>query len=94
MAIRLVHEDQRTAAALRHIGYVVFEMVNEYQSYWPDRRETYPRPHLRAALADLRHLEGDLGVYLDDYPVAAEAAAGIRDVADRLDAALRTRGRR
>jgi hypothetical protein len=81
------------AAALRQIGHVVFLMVNEYQAYWPDHRKTYPRPQLRAALADLRHLEGYLGVYLDDYPVAMEAAGGVRDVADRLDAALRTRGR-
>ena len=51
------------AEAFRTIGQLIDEMANEYRHYWPDT-EPVPRAELRAALADLRHLEGYLGHYL------------------------------
>jgi hypothetical protein len=48
------------AAAFRHIGNLVFEMVLEHCRYFPDPPESDVRRELRAALADLRHLQGFL----------------------------------
>ena len=82
------------SAALRQVGNLLQLVGNECRQYWPDDTEKYPRPQLRAALADLRYLEGYLGRYLGDVaPFAAELAEDLRPIADRLDAALRTRRR-
>jgi hypothetical protein len=82
------------SAALRRVGNLLHLVGNECRHYWPDDTEEYPRPQLRAALADLRYLEGYLGAYLGDVtPFAAELAEDLRPIADRLDAALRTRRR-
>ncbi|HEX5720865.1 MAG TPA: hypothetical protein VF179_32215 [Thermoanaerobaculia bacterium] len=79
------------AEAFRTIGRLIDEMAGEYRHYWPDEDFT-PRAELRAALADLRHLEGYLGRYLGAaYPFAAEIAEQVREVADRLDRGLRNR---
>lgn len=81
------------AAAFRDVGDLLHVLVNEYRQYWPVVG-SYPRPQLRAALADLRHLEGYLGIYLGSaYPFAAEIAEGVKDVADRLDRGIRNRRR-
>ena len=79
------------AEAFRTIGRLIDVMACEYRGYWPDLEAT-PRGELRAALADLRHLEGYLGRYLGPaYPFAAEIAERVREVADRLDRGLRNR---
>lgn len=81
------------AEAFRAVGHLLHVLVSEYRQYWPVVG-SYPRPQLRAALADLRHLEGYLGIYLGSaYPFAAEIAEGVKDVADRLDRGLRNRKR-
>ena len=81
------------AEAFRTIGLLIDEMAREYREYWPAVDFT-PRRELRAALADLRHLEGYLGRYLGTaYPFAAEIAERVREVADRLDRGLRNRKR-
>jgi len=81
------------AAALRRSATLIAAMAMEYRVYWPEV-ENFPRGELRAALADLRYLEGYLGTDLGKHsPFAAELARGIRKIADRLDAALRTRRR-
>ncbi len=79
------------AEAFRTIGHLIDELANEYRHYWPDT-EPVPRSELRAALADLRHLEGYLGHYLGSaFPFAAEIAELVRHCADRLDRSLRNR---
>ena len=79
------------AEAFRTMGKLVHEMAGEYREYWPGT-EPVPRRELRAALADLRHLEGYLGHYLGPaYPFAAEIAELVRSCADRLDRGLRNR---
>ncbi len=81
------------AEAFRTIGCLIDVMANEYSYYWPDE-DSAPRAQLRAALADLRHLEGYLGRYLGSaYPFAAEIAELVGEVADRLDRGLRNRRR-
>lgn len=79
------------AEAFRTIGRLMDVMANEYRYYWPDG-DSAPQAQLRAALGDLRHLEGYLGRYLGSaYPFAAEVAELVREVADRLDRGLRNR---
>jgi hypothetical protein len=51
------------AEAFRTIGRLIAAMAGEYREYWPVL-ESHPRRELRAALADLRHLEGYLRIYL------------------------------
>lgn len=81
------------AEAFRTIGRLLHAIVGEYREYWPVL-ESAPRPELRAALADLRHLEGYLRLYLGPaYPFAAEIGERVREVADRLDRGLRNRRR-
>ena len=52
--------EPRYNAALRVIGEMLFEMVLETWGHWPEQPEGYVRSHLRAAVADLRHLQGYL----------------------------------
>jgi hypothetical protein len=81
------------AEAFRTIGRLIDIMAGEYRGYWPALDST-PRRELRAALGDLRHLEGYLGRYLGPaFPFAAEIAERVREVADRLDRGLRNRRR-
>ena len=47
-------------ASLRHLGGLVFEMLLEHCRYFPDPPESDTRRELRAALADMRHLQGFL----------------------------------
>ncbi len=46
------------AAAFRLVGSLIFEMLLEHVRYFPDPPESSVRWELRAALADLRHLQG------------------------------------
>lgn len=78
------------AAAFRRVGRLLFHFLNEYRVYFPDPGERMPKPEFRAVLADLRFLEGYLGIYLGpDHVFAAELARGVRKLANRLDKALR-----
>lgn len=45
-------------AALRIVGRLFHEIVLEYYHHWPEWPEGTTATELRAALADLRHLEG------------------------------------
>lgn len=47
-------------AALRVFGRLIHELVLEYYHHWPSWPEGVTATELRAALADLRHLEGYL----------------------------------
>jgi hypothetical protein len=47
-------------AALRQMADLQYETLLQYRRYWPDREEPYYYDNLRAALADLRHLQGYL----------------------------------
>jgi hypothetical protein len=49
------------ADALRTVGDWLFAMVLESYGQWPSWPESATRTEVRAALADLRHLEGFLG---------------------------------
>src|SRR4051812_43306982 len=48
------------AAALRTVGEMLFTMILENYDPWPGWPESSTRTELRAAVADLRHLEGFL----------------------------------
>jgi hypothetical protein len=48
------------AAALRTVGEMLFTMILENYDPWPGWPESSTRTELRAALADLRHLQGFL----------------------------------
>ena len=58
----------RYNAALRVVGEMLFEMVLETWDHWPERPEGYTRSHLRAAVADLRHLQGYLATQGENPP--------------------------
>ena len=58
----------RYNAALRAVGEMLFEMVLETWDHWPEQPEGYLRSHLRAAVADLRHLEGFLSTQGENPP--------------------------
>ena len=48
-------------AALRTYGRLFYDLVLEYYHHWPPSPEGLTATELRAALADLRHLQGYLG---------------------------------
>jgi hypothetical protein len=48
-------------AALRAAGEFLFTMVLEHYGNWPSWTESPTRTELRAAVADMRHLEGFIG---------------------------------
>jgi hypothetical protein len=47
--------------ALRVFGRLLHDLVLEYYHHWPDWPESATATELRAAVADLRHLQGYLG---------------------------------
>lgn len=49
-----------TNAALRTVAELHYKAFIECDTYWPCREEPFYYSHLRAALADLRHLQGFL----------------------------------
>lgn len=54
--------------ALRGMGELLFEMTLATWDDWPDQPEGWRRAELRAAVADLRHLEGYLATLGEDPP--------------------------
>jgi hypothetical protein len=89
------------AAALRTVGEMLHMMILESYNPWPGWPESSTRTELRAALADLRHLEGFLGAVGREHVVssltrpdgrlsrfAARQAAEVAKIAHRIEAEL------
>ena len=89
------------AAALRTFGEMLHGMILESYNPWPGWPESSTRTELRAALADLRHLEGFLGAVGREHVVssltrpddrlsrfAARRAAEVAKIAHRIEAEL------
>jgi hypothetical protein len=85
--------------ALRFVGNLLYDMVLQYWEHWPKHPEGWVPSFVRAALADLRHLEGLLAAFGHESPDAGtrdarlclravEASVAIRAVADRLETEL------
>jgi len=49
------------AAALQGVGEMLYSLILETPAEWPGWTESATRTEMRAALADLRHLQGFLG---------------------------------
>jgi hypothetical protein len=88
---------QEHNAALRVLGGLFYDMVLEYSGYWPDHPEGWLRTSLRAAVADLRHVQGMLAAFGretgdgDDarlFLLAGSIAADVGAAADRIEAGL------
>jgi hypothetical protein len=93
---------QEHNAAFRVLGGLVYDMVLEYSGYWPDHPEGWLRTSLRAAVADLRHVQGmlaSLGEEVGDggstgeqsdaarlFLLAGSVAADVGVAADRIEA--------
>lgn len=58
-------------AALRVVGRTVYDMLLEFYHHWPGWPEGSTRTEMRAALADLRHLEGYLAAVGREHEEAA-----------------------
>jgi hypothetical protein len=89
-------------AALRIFGRLFHELVLEFYHHWPEWPESVTTTELRAALADLRHLEGFLaavgreheGAALTDEDTALSLLAGrlageLAGIAEEIEAAIR-----
>jgi len=74
----------RYNAALRVVGEMLFEMGLETWGHWPEQPEGYLRSHLRAAVADLRHLEGFLSTQGENPPEDEPYEAHLCRVAVRM----------
>lgn len=90
-------------AALRVVGHTVYDMLLDFYHHWPGWPEGSTRTELRAALADLRHLEGYLGAVGREHEDAAltdgdtvlsllagRLAGELARIADEIQAALGT----
>lgn len=88
-------------AALRTLGRLLHELVLEYYHHWPNWQEGVTATELRAAVADLRHLEGYLGAVGMEHEeasltepemalsrLAARQAGELTRLADELEQAL------
>ena len=89
------------AAALRTVGEMLHTMILESYNPWPGWPESSTRTELRAAVADLRHLEGFLGAVGREHVAssltrpddrlsrfAARQAAEVAKIAHRIEAEL------
>jgi hypothetical protein len=88
-------------AALRIFGRLLHELVLEYYRHWPNWLEGVTATELRAAVADLRHLEGYLGAVGREHEeasltepemalsrLAARKAGELACIADEIEQAL------
>jgi hypothetical protein len=92
--------DRRANAAMRGFGLLLYEMVIETWGTWPSHREGIFPAELRAAVADLRHVQGALAEWCgpgfsasSEYEtrlagVGASVSRGIAKLADRLEIEL------
>src|SRR4051795_4468541 len=91
------------AAALRTVGEMLHTMILESYNPWPGWPESSTRTELRAALADLRHLEGFLGAVGREHVASSLSSADealsefagrqgleLSHIADEIEAALGT----
>jgi hypothetical protein len=89
------------AAALRTVGEMLHTMILESYNPWPGWPESSTRTEMRAALADLRHLEGFLGAVGREHVAsslsrpddrlsrfAARQAAEVARIAHRIETEL------
>lgn len=94
--------DPEANAAFRFVGSLLFTIVLEYCRYWPKEPEGTFRHRCRAAVADLRHLQGYLlllskehedGIPPHEAFISRQCsthAAGLQEVADALERELGT----
>lgn len=88
-------------SALRIFGRLLHELVLEYYRHWPNWLEGVTATELRAAVADLRHLEGYLGAVGREHEkasltkpemalsrLAARQSGELTRIADELEQAL------
>ena len=92
--------DAEADARLRGFGHLLFEMVLETWGQWPDHLEGIFPNELRAAVADMRHLQGAMSSWCGlafsgsgEYEihlagVGASIALAIGELADRLEVEL------
>lgn len=99
----LFFTDPTANAAMRAFGLLLHELVLEFWGYWPSHPQGIFPASLRAAVADLRHVQGSLQEWtgpafaLEDpfeirlARVGAELAEELGELADRLETELGTR---
>ena len=88
-------------ASLRVFGRLFHELVLEYYQHWPEWPEGVTATELRAAVADLRHLQGYLGAVGREHVeaaltepdtalslLAARQAGELGRIADEIELAL------
>jgi hypothetical protein len=92
--------DAKANARIRGFGDLLFEMVLETWEHWPDHSEGIFPAELRAAVADMRHLQGAMSSWCGlaftgstEYEirlagVGASIALAIGELADRLEVEL------
>jgi len=94
--------DPALNGALRVLGASTFEMTLDFRKHWPDLPGVWTFWELQAALGDLRHLEGFLGMIgrqraESEGIDAALSAIGeqeadvLRQIGDRIEAVLLAR---
>jgi hypothetical protein len=101
----LHYTDPEANETLRRLGTFLFNTSLEHAASWPHHPEGETRAELRAALADLRHLEGFLGSVGREHEtsslspsddalslIAARQAVELARIADEIEHALRERG--
>ncbi|HYO15653.1 MAG TPA: hypothetical protein VE685_20845 [Thermoanaerobaculia bacterium] len=88
--------------ALRDVAELLYNMTLEYWNYWPDHPEGLIRAQLRAAVADVRFLQGFLAMMERDEAamstpheehlcrVAGDASQDLAAIADRVEKELGT----
>ena len=95
----LFFTDPQANATLRRFGGLLHEFVLEFWHMWPSHPEGRFAAEMRAAVADLRHVQGALQEWTVAYAlesayeirltgVGAEVAAAIGELADRLEREL------
>lgn len=93
--------DSRASAALRATAGLLYDLILEYYQHWPPWSESVTATEMRAALADLRFLQGYLetvgqesesaSLEEPDVPLADLAARKAKDlarIADEIEQAL------
>ena len=97
--------DSRASAALRGTAALLYDLVLEYYEHWPPWLESMTATRMRAALADLRFLQGyfetvgreSVECDLDDpdlrlSDLAARQAKDLARLGDEVEEALEGRG--
>jgi hypothetical protein len=98
----LFFTDPGANATLRSFGRLLHELVLEFWGMWPPHPEGIFPAELRAAVADLRHVQGSLQEWTGPMftlegaqevnlaRVGAEVAVALGELADRLERELGT----